>query len=86
MRRMIQEAACASDLMLDEWGAGELDREASASLAAHVDGCARCRARHASFEAARAAFLEEAPSFRAHAERPSRTFPCCTGFRGRACR
>jgi len=36
-------AACRSSLELDRWLLGELDASESATMAAHVEGCARCR-------------------------------------------
>ncbi|HET6336224.1 MAG TPA: zf-HC2 domain-containing protein [Polyangiales bacterium] len=52
---------CPTDLRFDAWSAGELDANARALLEAHLDGCARCRDRHAALAAERAAYLELHP-------------------------
>lgn len=67
---------CASDLVLDEWLASELDAEAGARVERHVAECARCSARRVERDADRSALLREAPSFAAFtAKLPGRTQP-----------
>jgi hypothetical protein len=51
-----------TDFALDQWRAGEHTEEREAALAAHLRGCARCRARNELLECERAAFLARAPT------------------------
>ncbi|HKP58328.1 MAG TPA: DUF4384 domain-containing protein [Polyangiales bacterium] len=87
MRRVSQQAMCATDLVLDEWSSGELDELTSARVAEHVARCERCSARHANLEAVRQAFLAESPSFRLHSARfgapPARTAAVRSSWRER---
>lgn len=52
---------CVSDLRFDEWRASELDADESSVVAAHVDICPRCKARHEELESAAVAFLPRYP-------------------------
>ncbi len=55
---------CLSDLVLDEWRAGEIDDPARvAELEAHVAGCERCRARKSAFDEQARSYLEKNPAF-----------------------
>ncbi len=58
--------ACLSDFLLDQWLADELDADARAKVAAHLEGCAACRARMDTIEAETAAFLSQAPTLSDH--------------------
>jgi hypothetical protein len=51
-------AGCPSELHLDRLVVGELAADEDRAARAHVEGCAACRGRLASIEAARAAFVE----------------------------
>jgi hypothetical protein len=59
------EAECLSELVLDEWSAGELSPEQEQRCQAHLAGCAACRARKLALEQANDTFYSEAPSFAA---------------------
>ena len=78
MQQLTRSGACVSDLVLDEWLAGELDAAASEHVVDHVARCERCTARRSERERDREAFLGQAPSFTAHgalisgAARPTR--------------
>lgn len=52
---------CISDLEFDEWRALELEPGAVQALTQHLEGCSRCRGRHALLEAQANAFLERFP-------------------------
>jgi hypothetical protein len=54
---------CLSELVLDEWSAGELSAEQAQRCETHVAGCAACRARKLALEQANTTFYSEAPSF-----------------------
>lgn len=54
--RADRTAACASDLRLDAWLAGELEEPAHTELMAHAVGCVRCRVRQQSLARARERF------------------------------
>jgi hypothetical protein len=54
---------CISDLLFDEWEAGELSESQIRYLEAHLAGCARCAARKTELAVAARAFLEKVPSF-----------------------
>ncbi|HTU63801.1 MAG TPA: zf-HC2 domain-containing protein [Polyangiales bacterium] len=56
---------CLSELVLDEWSAGELSAEQEQRCEAHLAGCAACRARKLALEQANHTFYSEAPSFQA---------------------
>ena len=56
---------CVSDLVLDEWKAGELEAGRAAEVARHLAMCPRCARRNAEIDAATASFLEAAPVFAA---------------------
>jgi len=60
-------SACPTDLALDEWLAAELDEAGAARVEQHLASCARCAARARAFEREYAGFLQQAPSFDAHA-------------------
>jgi hypothetical protein len=60
---------CVSNLLLDEWLAGELAPEQRAEVERHVADCASCGARRDQRVRAAERFLHEAPSFAAHAAR-----------------
>jgi hypothetical protein len=53
---------CPSDLVFDEWHAGELDRVAREAVETHVSGCAPCRARTAEVAAEASRFLSRFPA------------------------
>jgi hypothetical protein len=59
------EADCLSELVLDEWSAGELSPAQVQRCEAHLAGCATCRARKLALEQANTTFYSEAPSFAA---------------------
>jgi len=78
MRSLSRPEGCISDFAFDELHAGELEVEARRELEAHLDGCARCRARGQALSRERAALLVAAPDLAslspARARRsPSRT-------------
>lgn len=78
---------CLTDLSFDAWLAGELDAQACTALQAHVNGCARCRARHALLVTERAAYLalHPQPELRiARAVRPTRRWPVPAALLGAA--
>jgi hypothetical protein len=68
MQLLTRPDGCLSDLLLDEWLAGELEADARSSADAHLAGCRRCKARREALRRVHAEFLERAPSFEAHAE------------------
>lgn len=79
MNSLTRTADCLSDLVLDEWLAGELAPEAAARLEDHVASCERCRELRAARQRDDMAFLAQAPSFEAHARllkgAPQRAMP-----------
>jgi hypothetical protein len=55
---------CLSDLVLDQWRAGEIEDAARlAELEAHVVGCERCRARKDAFDRDAESYLSHHPVF-----------------------
>lgn len=56
---------CLSELVLDEWSAGELSPEVEQRCEAHLASCPACRARKLALEQANTTFYSEAPSFAA---------------------
>jgi len=54
---------CLSELVLDEWAAGELSPEQRQRYEAHLAGCSACRARKLALEQANTTFYSEAPTF-----------------------
>lgn len=74
--RLNEPADCVSDLVLDEWGSGELDPVTRDQTATHVMTCRSCRARHQQLEDQRAEFYAAAPTFESHARRfvPQRAY------------
>lgn len=58
-----ESASCLSDLTLDGWIGDELEAERRASVAAHLESCAKCQQRLATIEAETRAFLAQAPTF-----------------------
>jgi hypothetical protein len=67
MNSPTRSAECLSDLVLDEWLAGEIAPEAAARLERHVASCEHCRELRAARLRENAAFLAQAPSFATHA-------------------
>lgn len=59
--RKAQPNNCLSDLMLDEWHAGELDSAAARIVEEHVASCDRCRARQQALQAVANEFLRARP-------------------------
>jgi hypothetical protein len=60
---------CLSELVLDEYLAGELAAEASDHARVHLERCDHCTARRAERQADLRAFLQRAPTFAEHAAR-----------------
>ena len=58
-------SGCVSELELDEWIAGELSPSDRERCEQHVRECSACQARKQAIEQANAAYLAEAPDFRA---------------------
>lgn len=56
---------CLSELMLDEWAAGELSPDDAQRCEAHLAQCSACRSRKLALEQANASFYAEAPTFEA---------------------
>ena len=55
---------CLSDLVLDQWRAGEIEDGARlGELEAHVAGCERCRARREAFDREAESYLSRHPEF-----------------------
>jgi hypothetical protein len=52
---------CITDLTFDEWHAGELDEQQVRELQQHVNGCARCQARHQALKMQASDFLGRYP-------------------------
>lgn len=52
--------SCVSDLVFDEWAAGELTAERALEVETHVQSCARCTARRDALADQSSAFLERA--------------------------
>jgi hypothetical protein len=64
---------CLSDLVLDQWRAGEIEDGARlGELEAHVAGCERCRSRRAAFDRRRRATFRASLFFRLMTERACR--------------
>lgn len=63
------EAECATNLAFDQWFARELTPASTRRFQEHVRGCTRCRLRGELLERERAAFLANAPTLQANAER-----------------
>jgi hypothetical protein len=59
------EAACVSELELDEWLAGELSASEQQRCAKHLQNCSACTARKQAIEQANRAYLARAPDFKA---------------------
>jgi hypothetical protein len=58
---------CLSDLVLDQWRAGEIEDGARlGELEAHVASCERCRSRRAAFDREAASYLSRQPFFSPH--------------------
>jgi hypothetical protein len=63
----VRSPDCLSDLVLDQWRAGEIeDRARLAELEAHVAGCERCRTRREAFEREAERYLSSHPLFLPH--------------------
>ncbi|HEX7480167.1 MAG TPA: zf-HC2 domain-containing protein [Polyangiales bacterium] len=67
MKPQTRPTDCVSNLLFDEWLAGELEPSAQVAVEAHARGCERCTTRSAELIAQRQAFLQQAPDFAAHA-------------------
>jgi hypothetical protein len=67
MTQLGRPEGCLTDLTLDTWSGGELDRAATERASAHTAVCERCRCRRAVLDAERVAFYAAADSFSAHA-------------------
>ena len=68
MRELSLPAGCISDLVLDEWIAGELEVRARVQVEQHLSQCTRCQGRHAGFLNEQRGFFAAAPDLAAHAE------------------
>jgi len=82
MQQLSGNQPCLSNLVLDEWFAGELDAEARVRAEDHLLGCSRCAARRDALAGERSGFLQAAPDLRAlqarvvgRTPRPKRGWP-----------
>jgi hypothetical protein len=65
MPELSVQSECLSELVLDEWAAGELSAEEQQRCAAHLAACAACRARKLALEQANTTYYAQAPDFAA---------------------
>jgi hypothetical protein len=65
MHELNAVSECLSELVLDEWSAGELSPSDQQRCEAHLAQCSACRARKFGIEQANMAYYAEAPTFQA---------------------
>jgi hypothetical protein len=72
MQRIVYTPECVSELVLDQWYAGELSAREIERTEQHVARCTTCRERNRVLHEEHARFLTVAPSFAAHTELTAR--------------